>query len=94
MSTGKRAEKMAWLFGRQVACSISVQRAQKRRQAQCRVPAAVLFSAFAEIHPFRERALALPIAFVEVQIVVWIIQFTHLLHLLMKIGFNCAADLF
>ena len=30
---------------------------------------------------------------VEVQIVVWIIQFTHLLHLLMKIGFNCAADL-
>ena len=52
---------------------------------------ALFLLVFTEVHPCAERSLALAIAFIQIQIAVWVISLTRLQHPLMEICVNRAA---
>ncbi len=57
-------------------------------------PAVLLFPVFREIHPLTKRTFALAIAFVQIQVAVWIIEPVCFLHLFIELSVNFPAGPF
>ena len=54
----------------------------------------LLFLVFTEIHPFPEGTFTFAVAFIQIQVAVWIIELADFLHLLIEIGVNSLANPF
>lgn len=58
------------------------------------LPLILLFIVFTEIHPFPEGTFAFTVAFIQIQVAVWIIELADFLRLLIEVGVNSLADPF
>lgn len=58
------------------------------------LPLILLFLVFTEIHPFPKGTFAFTVAFIQIQVAVWIIELADFLRLLIEVGVNSLADSF